>query len=546
MAIPTPSFFKIRLSILIIGFLVVCFLVGVVKDVFASIEVVAWKGGESIANSLTSCRTLSIGSNGMLVVSSTNTYCGNGNPVYWVKISSVNFGTDCSIIANTSQYSSTVLRSNADSVITKWVNTESESGYPYTGVCDLCADKAIVLSETCEGAQGEAWEWTDEANCIGKCIDPCVEGDVGWKLVQSNQDISSQLTGRKCQEFTENTYCISDITVPEAWCVEFSDGTTCYHRQKLINTGESCPENQDGQGVPDKEEPPNKCASEIDALALQCGGTLNIKNFNTETCQGECVKQKCSAGYAALVARCGSFMQVATWDDYTCTGTCSNDPIDPVQKDPEKQTPEEDPIIDPEDTEGKITNKLLDTIKGNIDKQISQGNDQNNLLANIDKNIASGAKNQANINEKLGTGLEGIGKGLKGLGSAIDGIGDDISGLEGAIDGLGDEIGQINEGSFAEPTAQDPYSTEEEYDFGVRTTEFLNSMRSTSLFSIPNSLSSSIPGGGSSTLVIQTGDTFGGDHTIDFNWLSTGLTILKYIFQIAGMAIGIRIVTLHR
>ncbi len=38
----------------------------------------------------------------------------------------------------------------------------------------------------------------------------------------------------------------------------------------------------------------------------------------------------------------------------------------------------------------------------------------------------------------------------------------------------------------------------------------------------------------------------GGDHSIDFNSLSDGLSILRYIFQISGMALAIRIVTLKR
>ncbi|SHO45303.1 hypothetical protein [Desulfopila aestuarii] len=36
MKIPTPSFFRIRLTILSIGFVVLCFVVGMVKDVFGA------------------------------------------------------------------------------------------------------------------------------------------------------------------------------------------------------------------------------------------------------------------------------------------------------------------------------------------------------------------------------------------------------------------------------------------------------------------------------------------------------------------------------
>ena len=39
MSIPTPSFFKIRVILLIISFLVFCFLVGAVKNAFADYEV---------------------------------------------------------------------------------------------------------------------------------------------------------------------------------------------------------------------------------------------------------------------------------------------------------------------------------------------------------------------------------------------------------------------------------------------------------------------------------------------------------------------------
>ena len=71
-------------------------------------------------------------------------------------------------------------------------------------------------------------------------------------------------------------------------------------------------------------------------------------------------------------------------------------------------------------------------------------------------------------------------------------------------------------------------------------------MKTTGLFSIANQLSTSIPGGGSPVFTIHTGDTFGGDHQIDFSNFSFALNMLKYLFQISGMVIAIRIVTLKR
>ncbi|MGR0481829.1 MAG: hypothetical protein ACTFAL_10610 [Candidatus Electronema sp. V4] len=80
-----------------------------------------------------------------------------------------------------------------------------------------------------------------------------------------------------------------------------------------------------------------------------------------------------------------------------------------------------------------------------------------------------------------------------------------------------------------------------------RFSEFLTSMRQTSVFSIPNQVLGGIPSsGGSPVVTISTGESFGGDHEVDFSGWASGLAVIRGVLYAVFTALAVRIVILKR
>jgi len=95
--------------------------------------------------------------------------------------------------------------------------------------------------------------------------------------------------------------------------------------------------------------------------------------------------------------------------------------------------------------------------------------------------------------------------------------------------------------SYAAPTAPGTFGTPTVNDFSGLFTTFVNDMKSTSFFSLPGLLTSSIPSGGDCSWSVDMGSRFGGEHNFSIcNW-STGLSAVKAVLLcIASIgAIGI-------
>lgn len=101
------------------------------------------------------------------------------------------------------------------------------------------------------------------------------------------------------------------------------------------------------------------------------------------------------------------------------------------------------------------------------------------------------------------------------------------------------------------PTGE-PYSIEEETSsefkeaLKARFQEFLDKLKTTSLFSIPSRLNNIVPtGSGDSKIIIDGGQTYG-QNEIDFSGWTQGLAALNAVIYIACYSIAIRIIILKR
>ncbi len=293
-----------------------------------------------------------------------------------------------------------------------------------------------------------------------------------------------------------------------------------------------------------------KCQSQIDEAELFCSAGYTL---DRENCTYDCVD--CDDYYQDAVALCADKGGIQSFNcnvqnsfdpnvqneppSYTCVddNQVTQDPDNDTGDTPED--PADDPTPDPEDPDSDITNQWLAKIKQNTDTIVNQNNTSNSQQANIAENMRRSVENQSVINDSINN----LGKNLSNIGA---GIGDEVAeGVREGMQGVEDELEEISSGSYTPGDPPDPYAAEEEYSFGDRASEFLDQMKSTGVFSLPNQLSSAIPGGGTSTLIIEGGETYG-SHTIDFSDYSPAILILRGIFQIAGMIIAIRIVTLKR
>lgn len=519
MKIPTPSFFKIRLVALLVGFAVLCFIVGLVKDALADYVLperaecavlVRWFVQQTCSSSqgCTVNSELHFSDSGWS--SSGPVTVSPGQPIYnmsyefFIKFPGSgwsytrNAGTG--IFSNNTPFKGT----------TQWKIKD----YPASGDCPVnCTSQENELTEQCGGSEGVKWHWTNVEACEGECL--------------------------ICRGAGEET----EIEAQDR-CAGMARVLTHYSQEDCRGIC-GCNEN-DYQNAKDKCYP------------------YKLKYFSEILCDGEC--ETCVDQREEAEAQCGPDEEVAGWDcdiDGGLSVRCKakvvippnngkkTDP-DPPESNPDTtSTPAPDKNNDESDPQLTDIEKELEAARENLEKLIEQGNlskDQrdkaNSYLKWIGDNMGRTTDNTKNIADMLGQ--------MKKDGLLDDESKDDLSGIEentGDIvkntNDISDTLEGIDEGDYTAPAEEVPYETEE-IDFSERTSSFLAAMRTTGVFSLPNKISSSIPSGGSPILSINTGSTFGGTHTIDFSSMSSGLTVLKYIFQIAGMALAIRIVTLKR
>ena len=202
---------------------------------------------------------------------------------------------------------------------------------------------------------------------------------------------------------------------------------------------------------------------------------------------------------------------------------------------------------------GKVVNAVRsssDSIKGAISglgTSISNlGTNIANGLTDVKTGITAKLTEVATQMTNLGTQVTGAVNGVKdGIIDAIGNLRGQLTGIDAGIGNVTEELRKINEGSYVTPADKEPYVAPE-HDFNLRTTQFLETVKTSPIFAIPNQLSTSIPGGGSPILSINTGSTYGGEVQIDFSELSNALLVLRALFQIMGITIAIRIITLKR
>jgi len=90
----------------------------------------------------------------------------------------------------------------------------------------------------------------------------------------------------------------------------------------------------------------------------------------------------------------------------------------------------------------------------------------------------------------------------------------------------------------------DPY-TLPEVDFGERLRQFINTCKSSSIFSLPSAVLGNVPAAGTSTMTIQGGQIFG-THVFDFADLSSMWNVLRGIILTGFSFIAVRVVTLKK
>lgn len=82
-------------------------------------------------------------------------------------------------------------------------------------------------------------------------------------------------------------------------------------------------------------------------------------------------------------------------------------------------------------------------------------------------------------------------------------------------------------------------------DFGARLQQFIDSAKSSSIFSLPGSVFGNVPGAGTSTMTINGGQIFG-THVFDFADMSGMWVVLRGIILTGFSFIAVRVVTLKR
>jgi len=86
------------------------------------------------------------------------------------------------------------------------------------------------------------------------------------------------------------------------------------------------------------------------------------------------------------------------------------------------------------------------------------------------------------------------------------------------------------------------YAVDGEHDFGARLTSFFNTIKNSTLFSLPGNIMGTVPTGGNPVQTVDMGTTFG-SHSIDWSRFSAIWAILKTCFLICMGVVSMKIIT---
>lgn len=321
----------------------------------------------------------------------------------------------------------------------------------YNLAVSQCGDESNVIT-------------VDAENCVYQCS-PCDE-----RLIESQ--VYSCLSSMGQADVDMNTCVVS--------CTPNNPECDSQYQLLLANCGPA------GIGFWDDSTCWGSCNDECDdaynALRLRCG-SKGVGSFNWTTCEGlcdeckgsqdECAQTCAASGYVNYRVTCDQFDGTRNYDCECLPDTPDPDPEDPPlnQEDPQDTPTPPDPddppdpdAADPESDPQDLINQWLkamkhaleqndakkiarlDAIKGDIEKLLGNSALSVNYQKNMDKNLATIAKNQGIQSKKIDDLKAEIAK----IGSDItDEIGDMGKGIEDKLDGLGDELSGIGDDTSA-------------------------------------------------------------------------------------------------
>ena len=329
------------------------------------------------------------------------------------------------------------------------------------------------------------------------------------KTGQSNYKLDIHASGTPVN-LAVSCYEDCKTTAEELW--EDCINDQCVSSVKHTFTGEPC----SGQPALTDLEPtqPNRCDDELALKIASCGGSLNVQSFNFENCTGTCTPDSCSEAYALKVQSCGGVMAVASWDETTCKGTCVSDPI------PQEPEPTDKPPVEIEREE--VVNSDGSKEETRTTTQYNSETNTTYTTTTTTTYNSSGVQTGQTISTTISPGKPN-GEG------------------QGEEPGETETFSPIGSSGFGEA-----YTPDGEYDIPVRFNTFLNTVKSSGLFSFSSGFFNSLPGGGSPVYTINGGQTFG-SHSIDLSETMTiGLAVLKTILMACFGFLSIRAIIMKR
>ncbi|WP_456385294.1 hypothetical protein [Desulfolithobacter sp.] len=489
MAAPIPSFFKIRLVVIVLCFCLVFFFLGFLHSVFA-----AWPGECTVAvvnEAATGILANNTYRDGILTIDTAT-----GEFTMTIVDSTSTPSSAFTLYAYSYYYESGSWHLKYNQVFYKMYNVTYNvpnivsslppdcSGVPNIDPCD--DSQKVCECGSVSDSFGLAVVYFDPFKGVDTCADG---GSFVWNR-DPDQDLSfsSGLT-------------INLIAEPRCFCPGDSDG---FAPEVLASPGNLAPLPPGASGPSDQPVDPD-----APEPAANCAASCLPRDYMYSSTDGKCI---CVDSPSAP----------------TVPGlTSPSDSIGNAGGDPAADSDNLRELVDQNTT---ISNQLADLS--------TIGNSQIQALNDIAAGVgAFGSQISDSLNSGLTDGLSGVSSSIGDLATNIDGVGT-------SVDALNDTIQNALDGQFTPPSDLQPYDVGEDFDFVARTNAFIDQMKSTGFFSLPGQIAQDIPTGGDSAMTIEAGQY--GTHNFDFADWGNSLAVLRSVCLIVFSWIGIRIVTLKR